>query len=619
MRYAFDSNCQSGNTKPLSLRRSSMAPMAAASFIARQFPRNCYCEGIVRRIDELLFPSDTSLIRAAELQDINLVKRIASLDRDSIDQNIQDFEYNKALAHLLIQGDESFAKALVCEFPNTRVTSAINVAAKRGMTNFLRWLFLKGTPACWGGNELISATQKGRCDTMRWLHLNIPTPRQHRLLGIAAGRLGPIDVRWIMNARGEQPRAEDLQAAADAGRLENILLLSSSFDQLPRISAIGAAAKGHLRVLQWLNDNGGVFTAETMDMAAQSGKINVVKWFHSNRSEGCTARAIDIAADDGFDDIVIFLIRIDAPCSRRALQIAISRGHDTIAKWLHFNCNINWKGMLVDEAVITLSIKIIKWVNIAYPFRGSFDAMDMAAAYNEKEIFIWLHMHRKDGCTSAAMDSFAEHGNLEMVRYIHDQDLSQCTTEAFDLAAGKGHLLVAQWLHENRTEGFTKKAMDLAAAGGHLEVLKWLHSIGESCTTDAMDKAATQGHLEVLRWLHGIGAACTTNAMDDAAARGRLNVLKWLHGIGAPCTTNAMDKAAAGGFVRVIKFLFIFRDEGCSANASISAAQLGYLHILLWIGSHFPSQIDISAVQTAAPTYGWSEAIVRQICNNENC
>ncbi|EEY63191.1 uncharacterized protein PITG_15411 [Phytophthora infestans T30-4] len=58
----------------------------------------------------------------------------------------------------------------------------------------------------------------------------------------------------------------------------------------------GAAAKGRLKIVQWLHHNrkeGGSTAA--MDVAAKNGNLQVVKWLHENRTEGCTTKAMDNA------------------------------------------------------------------------------------------------------------------------------------------------------------------------------------------------------------------------------------------------------------------------------------------------------------------------------------
>jgi ankyrin repeat protein len=44
-----------------------------------------------------------------------------------------------------------------------------------------------------------------------------------------------------------------------------------------------------------------------MDFAAGNGHLNVVKWLHKNRKEGCTTTAMDLAMLNEHIDIVMWL------------------------------------------------------------------------------------------------------------------------------------------------------------------------------------------------------------------------------------------------------------------------------------------------------------------------
>lgn len=44
-----------------------------------------------------------------------------------------------------------------------------------------------------------------------------------------------------------------------------------------------------------------------MDWASQYGYLNIIKWLHENRTEGCTKNAMNYAAMNGHFDIVKWL------------------------------------------------------------------------------------------------------------------------------------------------------------------------------------------------------------------------------------------------------------------------------------------------------------------------
>jgi ankyrin repeat protein len=44
-----------------------------------------------------------------------------------------------------------------------------------------------------------------------------------------------------------------------------------------------------------------------MNLAAEKGHLEVIKWLHENRDEGCTSDAMDWAAKNGHQEVVKYL------------------------------------------------------------------------------------------------------------------------------------------------------------------------------------------------------------------------------------------------------------------------------------------------------------------------
>lgn len=56
-----------------------------------------------------------------------------------------------------------------------------------------------------------------------------------------------------------------------------------------------------------------------MELAAEEGHLDVVKWLHNNRNEGCTSNAIDYASKYGYISIVNFYVTIEKKDSLKML------------------------------------------------------------------------------------------------------------------------------------------------------------------------------------------------------------------------------------------------------------------------------------------------------------
>ncbi|ETI33260.1 hypothetical protein F441_19917 [Phytophthora nicotianae CJ01A1] len=65
-----------------------------------------------------------------------------------------------------------------------------------------------------------------------------------------------------------------------------------------------AAANGHLQVVKWLHENrGDGCTTQAMDCAAANGHLDTIQWLHSNRTEGCSKDAPIWAAEVGHFEV----------------------------------------------------------------------------------------------------------------------------------------------------------------------------------------------------------------------------------------------------------------------------------------------------------------------------
>ena len=101
-----------------------------------------------------------------------------------------------------------------------------------------------------------------------------------------------------------------------------------------------AARNGHLEIVKWLHENRKEgCTKDAMNMAAEKGHLKVIKWLHKNRQEGCTSDAMNLAAEEGHLRVIKWLHKNKKEgCTKYAIHWAIRNGHLEIAKWIHKNC-----------------------------------------------------------------------------------------------------------------------------------------------------------------------------------------------------------------------------------------------------------------------------------------
>jgi len=101
------------------------------------------------------------------------------------------------------------------------------------------------------------------------------------------------------------------------------------------------AVNGHLEIVKFLHENRTEgCTKWAMNQAAENGHLEVVKFLHENRTEGCTKWAMNEAAENGHLEIVKFLHENRTEgCTEWAMNKAAKNGHLEVVKFLHKNYN----------------------------------------------------------------------------------------------------------------------------------------------------------------------------------------------------------------------------------------------------------------------------------------
>ena len=111
-----------------------------------------------------------------------------------------------------------------------------------------------------------------------------------------------------------------------------------------------AAGNGELELLQRLPDSI-TGTKSAMDSAAMKGHLDVVKWLHVYRMEGCSENAMNLAAANGYLHVVRWLHdnRIQG-CTAAAMTLAAQNGHLNVVEFLHKNRTEGDVGSAIDWA-----------------------------------------------------------------------------------------------------------------------------------------------------------------------------------------------------------------------------------------------------------------------------
>eukprot|EP00842_Homolaphlyctis_polyrhiza_P004009 jgi/Hompol1/4609/HPOL_000574-RA len=151
-----------------------------------------------------------------------------------------------------------------------------------------------------------------------------------------------------------------------------------------------AAAFGYMDILQFATDHniGAQLSTRAMNVAAQTGRIDIVRWLHENTTAGCTTEAMDRAASKGHLDVVMFLhTHRTEGCTYKAIDSAAREGHIDIVRFLHQNRTEGCSFDAVASSMVNGHLEIFKYLWYAYPHHRPHNDMIILTAFRGH---LWL-------------------------------------------------------------------------------------------------------------------------------------------------------------------------------------------------------------------------------------
>jgi len=265
-------------------------------------------------------------------------------------------------------------------------------------------------------------------------------------------------------------------------------LLTDIYFKNNKVIVDALAYHNNLELLKKAIDNSCKLTRSCCYNAAKNGNLDILKYIYSLETEHPLTRKngdmlgdniCDIAAMNGFLDVLMWAREIGCPLDKFACAYAAGAGHLPIVQWLVANsCKINPE--ICSWAAQNGHMHVLKW---AYANNCPIDywTCTYAAEYGHLCVFEWLE---------TLPEPLWIRENMR--QYIHE---NICY-----LAAKNGHLNILEWL-KKKSWSWSQNVCAAAAEGGHIDIIKWLISNKCELNEKTFAMAAKKGNMEILKLL----------------------------------------------------------------------------------------------------------------------
>ncbi|EGG19974.1 hypothetical protein DFA_07086 [Cavenderia fasciculata] len=283
-------------------------------------------------------PRYSGIDKAADKGSIEIIKFLHDNKVGESDQ------WEGAMSHAVMNGHLSMVEWLHHNRTETGTTDEMDYACRNGHISIVEWLHFNRTEGCTTKamdysktleivqflhinrtegattDAIDNASSRGNLDIIKYLHSNRTegcTPKAWE----NAIKNNHIDVvKFLYEHKIGQWTEEVMnQAITYNCSIEMILFIDDKLKvgcTSPR-SVETAAKNGRLDIIQYLqqhhnttsSSSSSIWTSKIMDNAVEYGHIDIVKFLHDNRSEGCGGCALSSAAGKGNLEMVEFLYK----------------------------------------------------------------------------------------------------------------------------------------------------------------------------------------------------------------------------------------------------------------------------------------------------------------------
>ncbi|EGG18626.1 hypothetical protein DFA_04121 [Cavenderia fasciculata] len=292
---------------------------------------------------------------------------------------------------------------------------AMDNASKNGHFDIVQWLHHNRSEGC-SEMAMNNASMNGYFDIVQWLHKyrregctshamdRTKTLKIFQFLGKHGKMCTPKQwtMHFLCNNRTEGCTQQAVINACNSGNFELVKYILANLNvECPSTAVDSAIQKNFsLDMISYLDKP---CTLKGLECAIKNARLDVIQYFHKKYSKS------------------------NVLWNRDVLNMASEYGHLDIVKFLHENRTEGCTTKAMDEAACNGHIEIVKFLHFNRTEGCTTDAMDFATMNGQTvEMIKWLHFNRTEGCTSMAMCHAALGDDWDSVEFLQQHRTEGC-------------------------------------------------------------------------------------------------------------------------------------------------------------------------------------------------
>ncbi|EFA82745.1 hypothetical protein PPL_04440 [Heterostelium album PN500] len=340
-------------------------------------------------------------------------------------------------------------------------------------------------------SAIISATEHSNLDTIIYLMSKLPDSLS---ISNFAGKFNPPivaargDIGIIRYLESVDPNIDWLKSiehVACRNHLEMVRFLLDliPFDSIVTLKTVEAVAKYgdlELLILLFARNQSQINSFKTMDMASKHNRLEIVKWIHENRTEGCSKAAVIYASANRNIELVKWLHENRTEgCYRSAINNASANGDLELVEWIHKNRTEGCSGRAVNQASLNGHLSVVQFLCENYIDNIKDQILD-------------------------ALIYAASKGNLDIVKYLLFHPLT-VANQSINRVFNSDYPEIIDFLFKERKIHYNIKPSKLynIIANGCVHSFKTIHQLGLSeINGNHFSIATLKNQLEIVEYIH---------------------------------------------------------------------------------------------------------------------